>query len=148
MSVFVLVDDADEGIEYSPVSENAYKGKFNLSQIVDGWAVGAIGAYRSMKYMLYETLTITGGMATARWAAAGLGTFSETISISGKEGSTMAYNFTGATKFPLRFRCGPSNYSGCAEFIFLSSVYSSEQEPTPHHRSRSEPRPHPRRHPQ
>lgn len=61
MSVFVLVDDADEGIEYSPVSENAYKGKFNLSQIVDGWAVGAIGAYRSMKYMLYETLTITGG---------------------------------------------------------------------------------------
>lgn len=53
MSVFVLVDDADEGIEYSPVSENAYKGEFNLSQIVDGWAAGAIGAYLSMKYMLY-----------------------------------------------------------------------------------------------
>lgn len=35
-------------------------------------------------------------------AVAGPGSFQETISISGKEGSTMAYNFTGESEYSLQ----------------------------------------------
>lgn len=47
MSVFVIVDDADQAVQLTPTVESAYQGTFNNNEIVSGWAAGATGSYLS-----------------------------------------------------------------------------------------------------